>query len=56
MSRRTRRLVVAVVAWGMPKIPAGQLRAAFDRRFRHRDQEWRDAVWREAAEKVAARV
>ena len=51
-----RRLTVRILAWCMPRIPAGQLRKAFDQSYRHRDEEWRQEVWRAAAERSARKA
>ena len=51
-----RRFAVRLLGWAMPRIPAGQLRRAFDRAYRHRDEEWRQEVWRAAAERSARRA
>lgn len=42
-----RRWAVRILAWAMRHTRA-PLRPAFDRAYRHRDQEWRDQVWKDA--------
>jgi hypothetical protein len=51
-----RRIMIPVLAWCMPRIPATTLREAFDRSYRHRDEEWRREVWRMATERSAVRT
>ena len=51
-----RRFAVRILARAMPRVPAEQLRAAFGRAYRHRDEAWRQEVWRDAAERSSRKA